>query len=403
VGDDDTLTFEHQPLRWCRSVVIVRQNHIVTTPSDYELAAWRNIQEFKARAFTRVIGKAGDQAAAGVAEVGKRATKYLENHPKALLAVERGQAGAAKGAKVIGSNARKAAKVIPSGVTDWSGAAFGSAKGMVGRVSRAGLSPKQVVGKHQKHGHDVSSLFDMRNLDLEQIDVVRGRGATWAYPILAAASGAGAGLIISGGELLGVAGAGAAAAPSAGAIAGAMVGDASVVLGLSSRSVGQVSLLYGYDPEDPSEKVFVMSVVNAGTAVSAGAKTAAMADISRLTQALARGATRKVLDRSIIAKVSKQFAKAFEVRFTKASLGKIVPAVGIVIGGAFNWATLESIVDVADVAYRRRFLLEKYPHLADEKVPVPEPDVSDEPKDATDDVVFSVLDEIVEAGGPDLR
>lgn len=28
-----------------------------------------------------------------------------------------------------------------------------------------------------------------------------------------------------------------------------------------------------------------------------------------------------------------------------------------------NWATLEGIVDAADVAYRRRFLLEKYPHL----------------------------------------
>ncbi len=382
---------------------MVRQNRTMTTPSDYELAAWRNIEEFKARAFTRVIGRAGDQAAAGMAEAGKRATAYLEDHPRALLAVERGQAGAAKGAKVIGSNARKAVKAVPSGMTDWSSAAFGSAKGMVGRVSRAGLSPKHVVGKHQKHGHDVSSLFDMHQLDLEQIDAVRGRGATWAYPIFAAASGAGAGLVISGGELLGVAGAGAAAAPSAGAIAGALVGDAAVVLGLSSRSVGQVSLLYGYDPEDPAEKIFVMSVVNAGTAVSAGAKTAAMADLSRLTGVLARGGTWKMLDRSIIAQVYKRFALAFEARFTKASLGKIVPAVGIVIGGAFNWATLESIVDVADVAYRRRFLLEKYPHLADEEVPVPDPDVSDETEDVADDVVFSVLDEIVEAGGPDLR
>ncbi len=34
-------------------------------------------------------------------------------------------------------------------------------------------------------------------------------------------------------------------------------------MGLASRSVGQVSLGYGYDPEVPAEKLFVMSVVNA--------------------------------------------------------------------------------------------------------------------------------------------
>lgn len=89
--------------------------------------------------------------------------------------------------------------------------------------------------------------------------------------------------MISGGELVVTVSAGASAAPSGGAIAGAVLGDAAAVPGLASRSVGHVSLLYGYDPEEPAEKLFVMSVVNAGTATPATAKTAAMADISRLT------------------------------------------------------------------------------------------------------------------------
>jgi hypothetical protein len=83
--------------------------------------------------------------------------------------------------------------------------------------------------------------------------------------------------VISGAELAVPASAGAAAAPSGTAIAGAVLGDAAVVLGLASRSVGHVSLLYGYDPEEPAEKLFVMAVVNARTAMSATAKTAAMA------------------------------------------------------------------------------------------------------------------------------
>ena len=370
-------------------------------PSDYELTAWRDIQRFNGRRLSRVMGNASEQVAVGAAELGKRAARYLEDRPRAQLAVSRGQEVVAKGTRAAGSGARKAVDSLPDGMTVWSGTALESVRRMVGRVSRAGLSPNRVVARHQKRGHDVASLSDLRRLDLKQIDAVRGRGASWYYPAFAALSGAGAGLVISGGELVVTVSAGAAAAPSGGAIAGAVLGDAAAVLGLASRSVGHVSLLYGYDPDEPAEKLFVMSVVNAGTAMSASAKTAAMADISRLTQALVRGKAWAVLDKSVVAAVSRQFAKAFGVRFTKQSLGKVVPAAGILLGGAFNWATLEAVVDAADMAYRRRFLLEKYPQLADEEAPGSFPEVGPDGPDDADEAI-SVLDEIAAAGGPSL-
>ena len=49
-------------------------------PSDYELRAWRDLQQFKGRRLSRVMGNASEQVATGAAELGKRATKYLENH-----------------------------------------------------------------------------------------------------------------------------------------------------------------------------------------------------------------------------------------------------------------------------------------------------------------------------------
>ncbi|MEU0395776.1 EcsC family protein [Streptomyces sp. NPDC006208] len=367
-------------------------------PSDYELAAWQAIQQFKGRPLSRAMRNAGEQVANGVAELGKRATKQLENHPRAKSALSRGQEIVAKGAHKVGAGARGAADALP----DWSGTAVQSIRQTVGRASRAGLSSKRVVALHKKRGHDVASLLDLRRLDLEQIDAVRGRAASWYYPAAAALSGAGAGLVISGGQLAIAASAGAAAAPSGGAIAGAFVADSAAVLGLASRAVGQVSLFYGYDPEEPAEKLFVMSVVNAGTASSATAKNAAMADISRLTQALFRGKTWEVLNERVVAKVSQQFAKAFGFRLTKKGLGKAVPAFGIVVGGTLNWTTLEGIVDAAEMAYRRRFLLEKYPHLADDESSGPFPDADpDVPDDADEEI--SLLDEIVEAGGPDLH
>lgn len=344
---------------------------------------------------------AGEHVATGAAELGRRASKRLENHPRARSAVSRGQDMVAKGAHKVGAGARGAADALP----DWSGTAFQSVRQTVGRVSRAGLSSKRVVALHKKRGHDIASLSDLRHLDLQQIDAVRGRAASWYYPAGAALSGAGAGLVISGGQLATAASAGAAAAPSGGAIVGAFAVDAAVVLGLASRSVGQVSLLYGYDPEEPAEKLFVMSVVNAGTATSATAKTAAMADMSRLTQALVRGKSWDILNEAVVAKVSAQFAKAFGFRLTKKGLGKAVPAFGILVGGALNWTTLEAIVDAADVAYRRRFLLEKYPHLGDEEAggsfPDTDPDDPDVPDDA--DEAISLLGELAEAGGPDLH
>lgn len=368
----------------------------MSQPSSYELDAWREIQEFKGRQVSRRVGAAGQRMSEAAANAGDRASKYLEGRPQALAAVKRGQARASKATRVAGAGAQGVAAIAP----DWVSAAGRSAQRTTGRVARAGLTPKRVVAKHRKRGHDVSNLRDLRRLDLEQIDAVRGRMASWTYPSAAALSGAGAGLAISGGELATAVSAGAAAAPSGGVIAGAFVGDAATVLALGSRAVGRSALMYGYDPESPAEKLFIISVVNAGTAVSAGAKSAAFADISKLTQALVRDKTWKVLNETVVARVAGEFAKRFSFRLTKQGLGRVVPIAGIGLGAALNWATLEGIVDAADIAYRRRFLLEKYPHLAESDKFGAGDEAGNDPQEG--DERISVIEEIAQAGGPDL-
>ncbi len=372
----------------------------MTEPSEYELDAWKSVQRFRARPFSRMLDGANEQMMGAAAALSKQASRYLEGHPKAQSAVARGQYVVAKGTSFVSSGARKVTDAVPDGVADWSVAAFASLRTTVGRLSRAGLSSKQVVKQHQRRGHDVARLLDVRRLDLEEVDAVRGRAAAWYYPAIAALSGAGAGLVISGGELAVPASAGAAAAPSGAAIVAAFAGDAAFVLGLSSRSVGHIALQYGYDPEDPAEKIFVMSVVNVGTASSQAAKSVAFADISRLTQALARGKTWEILDKSVVSKVSKEVATLLGKRLTKKSLGKAVPAAGIALGSAFNWATIEGVVDAANIAYRRRFLLEKYPQL--EAMLDPEAFEDEQPAATEADETISVLDELDSAGGPRL-
>lgn len=358
-------------MRWSKSVRVNIYPCTMASPSDYERAAWLDIQRFEGRPLTRGSRNIGGRMGSRATGLNKRASDYLDDYPRAQSTVSRGKEVATKSAQVVSAGTRAAADALPG----WTGTAFESAQRTVGRISRVGLSPKRVVAIHRKRGHDVLSLLDLRSLDLEQIDAIGGRGASWGYP--------------------------AAAAPSSAAVAGAFTGDAAFVLGVASRSVGHVSLLYGYDPETPAEKLFVMSVVNAGTAISTSAKTAAKTDVSRLTQALVRGRTWAVLNETVVAKVSVKFATAFGVRLTQQGLGKLVPAAGIVIGSTLNWATLEGIVDAADVAYRRRFLLEKYPHLADEEVSGWTSDIGPgAPNDADESI--SVLGELAEAGGPDI-
>lgn len=371
---------------------------IMTHPSEYERAAWEAIQRYKGRPLSKSMRWLGDKAAGSLSALHESSQEFLEGHPKAQRIAAQGNEIATRGAKAVQNTFHSAADAMPN----WSRESFTAAKKTMSRISRAGLSPKRVVARHRRRGHPVTRLADVRSLDLEQIDDARGRGASWYYPALAAASGAGSGLVITGGELAVTASGGVTAAPSGGVIVAAFAGDAALVLGLSSRVVGQVALSYGYDPEDPAEKMFILSVVNAGTAMSATAKTAAMADISRLTQALVRGKTWAVLQESVIARVSQQMAKVFGFRLTKKALGKAVPAIGAVIGGTLNWTTLESIIDTADVAYRRRLLLEKYPQLADGETSAWLNYAEGEVAEDADERI-SVIDELANAGGPDLR
>lgn len=164
----------------------------------------------------------------------------------------------------------------------------------------------------------------------------------------------------------GVAGQGAGAAPGFGVVAGAMTADAALVLALCGRSVGHTATLYGFDPNDPAEKLFALSVINVGSAMTQGAKYTALADLSKLTQALARGAPWTKLSEFALAKVATKFAEQFSVRLTKQKLGQVVPLVGIAVGSAFDYHSVTRVQEAAYWAYRERLLLEKDPTAAPE-------------------------------------
>ncbi len=270
------------------------------------------------------------------------------------------------------------------------------------RLANTTLSEKRVVKALSRHGHTVTTLCGIRQLDLEVIDDLRPRRLDFLYAAAAAAEGALAGGVISGGEALALFGsvesAGAAAVPGFGTIAAAVGGDAVFVLAAGSRAVAHTAMYYGYDPNDPAEKLYIMAVLNLGTATTGSAKYIAYRELSQLAQQLARNATWAALRQHGLTRVAEGFAAQMSVRLTQKKLGQLVPIVGIVTGAGLNYALLDSICDAAHWAYRERFLVDKQGGGSAFALPEPPPEPAPDDQHEAAVSVLEILDDDKDRG-----
>jgi len=183
----------------------------------------------------------------------------------------------------------------------------------------------------------------------------------------------GSGPAITGGQF--------AIAPSpavgAGLVAGAVAVDSTSIVALASAVVAHTGMYYGYDPARAEEKIFALAVVNWANARTAGTKGAAWADLTKVSRLLRRNEPWVKLNETVIARIATKFGERFSVNVYKRSLGKFVPVAAIAAGGALNWLTLENTADAADVAFRQRFLLDKYPAMSSDVGWVVAPAVAD--------------------------
>lgn len=310
--------------------------------SDYELKAWKDIQARKRSWFE------ASEIDSWANRTGKKIAKKSEGASKAVKKVP--------GVKGAGAAMNLAVAKAQTGLGD---------------LSASTLSEKSLLKTYGKRGIAVSGLAELRALDLETLDaVVRRRRLDRRYGAIAAAEGLAAGAVVSGGEALAsfgsVASAGAAAAPGFGTVAVAMAGDAAMLVAITSRVVADTAMHFGFDPNDPKEQVFAMSVINVGSAVTQGAKYTALADLSRMAQSLARRAPWKELNAFVLARVAQKFADQFTVRLTQRKLGQLVPVAGMFIGSALNYGLVKQVQEAAYWAYRERLLLEKNPNAGAE-------------------------------------
>jgi hypothetical protein len=103
-----------------------------------------------------------------------------------------------------------------------------------------------------------------------------------------------------------------------------------------------------------------LGVISLSSAASGPAKVAALAELSRLTQQMMRRATWKALEKEPLVKVIQQVYARLGLRITKAKLAQTVPVAGVVISAGMNMAAVQAVAWDAKLAYRLRFLCDKY-------------------------------------------
>lgn len=238
-------------------------------------------------------------------------------------------------------------------------------EGLTDAGARAGAATVRhdaVVKAYRKKGYDVAAIATIRHLQLTEIQDVKPR-LDLAYVAGSAVQGAGTGLLASGGTIIAAGGAvgtgGVAAAPGVGAVITAMAADAAATIVTSNRAVAHVAAYYGYDVEDPTERVFALGVLSMGLAEDAG-KVAAYAELNRIVQALARRQAWKQLNRNQVTNVVRGVYAALGMNLTKRKLAQAVPVLGVAVGAGLNARALARVIDDAEHLYMERFLRERY-------------------------------------------
>lgn len=254
------------------------------------------------------------------------------------------------------------------------GDAMRGAVSTIGTAAAASVIQRAVLRRYERHGHAPRRIEAIQGLDLEVSDAVFPRRRRLVYMSLSAAEGGVAGAMSSASEVGalvgGVAGAGAGAVPGTLALAGVLAADAVATLGAAARVVAWTATLYGYDPNDPGEELFMVSVLGVATAGSQGAKMTAHRELNHVSGLLARRATKAALSETNLARVLSKVWPRLVERLTHRQMGKAVPALGIVLGAGLNANLMKRVSDEAYFAYRERRLQDRY---SDHRVSISDP------------------------------
>ena len=347
----------------------------------------------------------------------KSMSSYEERAWQKLIADERSRRGSLRARatdKVSGvvsgvvTSATDLVKKVPGGekITDGADVAIKVALGAAAKAifipAIASVSLKRRTKRLRKRHPEIGHASPFEVLDLKALDKGRPRQI---IPIAGAVGSAGASVAITGAEVSTAVSGGA----TVGIVAAAIAADIAASLGLLGRATAEVAVHYGFDPDEPGEEIFLMSVLSYSTASSLQGKLAALTELSKLSQQMMRRATWNQLNKDAVVKVIQAVFTKLGFKLTHKRLAQVVPVMGGLISAGLSYDMLSRALRDATHIYRVRYLSEKYGLSFDDWVKragendAEDPDIANAPYEEPIDIEGEVAAAISEAQDSDSR
>lgn len=132
--------------------------------------------------------------------------------------------------------------------------------------------------------------------------------------------------------------------------------DIPALLGISLKVLQEMALIYGYDPLDKNERVFVVKCLQFSSSDIVGKKSI-LKDLSLYHQ--------ENLEREAISQLQgwREVVATYRDHFGWKKLFQMIPILGIIFGAYINRSSIEEVAEAGLMLYRKRRVLEKLDEL----------------------------------------
>ncbi len=128
--------------------------------------------------------------------------------------------------------------------------------------------------------------------------------------------------------------------------------DIPAILGLSLKVLQEMAMVYGYDPSDKRERVFVIKCLQFASSDIVG-KKAVLEELADFDN--------EHRQRDAISQLQgwREVVTAYRDNFGWKKLFQLVPVAGMIFGAVLNRSTLQDVAEAGKMLYRKRRVLER--------------------------------------------
>lgn len=132
--------------------------------------------------------------------------------------------------------------------------------------------------------------------------------------------------------------------------------DIPTLLGLSLKVLQEMAIVYGYNPHDKRERIFIVKCLQFASAEDVG-KKAVLKDLIHFHTGNK--------EREALSQIQgwREVIRAYRDNFGWKKLFQMIPIVGIIFGAFLNRSTIADVAEAGHMLYRKRRVLEKLEQL----------------------------------------